>query len=175
MNRPIAMAPDNTAASLALSFLQLKPKKRSKTEQDILFQRWVSSTAARPKIAYVDEMDIIQAIKTGFSGNAIDRVNNTLALPQSWLAMILGITEKTMRSMRHRKALDKSSSDALFRIMKAYSAAYLLFGNPWHATAWLKEPSEAMGGATPIDLLDTSEGEALVHYELNSMRYGLPV
>jgi uncharacterized protein (DUF2384 family) len=48
------------------------------------------------------------------------------------------------------------------------------FGEADYAVQWLKEPNEALGGAVPLKLLATVEGDEIVRAELGAIEHGLP-
>jgi uncharacterized protein (DUF2384 family) len=50
-----------------------------------------------------------------------------------------------------------------------------VFEDAGYAVQWLKEPNEALGGATPLTLLATVEGDEVVHTELGAVEHGMPV
>ena len=51
----------------------------------------------------------------------------------------------------------------------------VVFGEADYAVQWLNEPNEALGGAIPLTLLATTEGDELVRAELGYIEHGLPI
>jgi putative toxin-antitoxin system antitoxin component (TIGR02293 family) len=47
------------------------------------------------------------------------------------------------------------------------------FGDPEKAELWLRRPNRALGGRTPIDLLETESGAEAVEQVLGRLAYGL--
>lgn len=65
------------------------------------------------------------------------------------------------------------TNDERYRI--ALEVATAVLEDEQEAKAWMEERSEALGGARPIDLVQTDEGLKQVLYELAQMDYGHPV
>lgn len=162
--------PLSRAGELAFEALRTP---RAKASASISWERRLTALVKRP-VRNCGTIDIIQGIEAGFPGLAVDLAEDALDLSQSDFAALLDTTEKTVRALKGRKTLDLTTSEKVYRLMKAYMAAYLLFGTANDAVGWLKEPSDALGGQVPLDLLTTAEGEALVHYEIGQMEYGHP-
>ena len=166
------------AASLTLELLSRFPKVHAKSvrKNHTMALELVTESMRELRNDYVhNSLEICQAIQHGFDGRTVELATEVLELSQGDVARIMDSTEKTVRTMKLRKTLDQTASDKVFRLVKAYVAAYILFEDADDAREWLKEPSEALGGAIPLDLLSSSEGEQLVHYEIAQMEYGHPV
>ena len=61
------------------------------------------------------------------------------------------------------------------RYLKALEVATMVLEDEQEARAWMEESSASLGGARPIDLVQTDEGLRLVLYELEQMDFGHPV
>lgn len=61
------------------------------------------------------------------------------------------------------------------RYRRALEVATAVLEDEQEASAWMKEPSVPLGGARPIDLVQTEEGLRQVLYELAQMDFGHPV
>ncbi len=60
-----------------------------------------------------------------------------------------------------------------YRIARAVVYAVDVFGETECAMQWLTEPNEALGGAIPLKLLATVEGDEIVRAELGAVEHGL--
>jgi uncharacterized protein (DUF2384 family) len=58
---------------------------------------------------------------------------------------------------------------------RARAHATSVFGDADYAMQWLHEPSDALGGATPVKLLATAGGDEIVRAELSAIEQGQPV
>jgi uncharacterized protein (DUF2384 family) len=81
---------------------------------------------------------------------------------------------KTIKA-RLGRALDTSSSELVLRGGRATTAAAELFGGFDAARRYLRTKNYALGGAIPLELLKTAEGERLVMNELHAQAEGGPL
>jgi putative toxin-antitoxin system antitoxin component (TIGR02293 family) len=87
---------------------------------------------------------------------------------------LLGRARKTLNELERRAHLSRADSDLLYRIARALVYAVSAFGETSYAVQWLKESNEALGGAVPLKLLATVEGDEIVRSELGAIEHGLP-
>ena len=71
------------------------------------------------------------------------------------------------------RRLTPSESDLVVRTATALSKAIDVLGEKNKAVHWLKSPNKALGGQTPLSLLDTSAGEHEVEALLDRIEYGV--
>ena len=70
--------------------------------------------------------------------------------------------------------LSLEESDRVYRIASAYRNALRLFEDDADsAQRWLGEPVKALGGATPLQHLDTEAGAAQVHDLIGRLEHGV--
>lgn len=106
-------------------------------------------------------------LMAGFSGEAViissALLLNTLAEAEKSFHMSF----KTIKSKLGRP-LDPAPSELALRMLRAALAAARVFGDVEAARKYLRTRNFALGGATPIDLLQTAEGERIVLNELQT-------
>lgn len=119
------------------------------------------------------DLDWIRALQAGLPASTVDTVMQRLGFS---LAEIEGLV-MPRRTLAHRRArnepLTRDESDRLARVAGVAINARDVFGSPDKAHAWLRRPNRALGGACPIDLLDTSDGTRLVEQVLGRIEHGL--
>jgi putative toxin-antitoxin system antitoxin component (TIGR02293 family) len=71
--------------------------------------------------------------------------------------------------------LSSSQSEQALRLGRIAVMAAELMGSAEHGRRYLRTPNFALGGATPLELLKTAEGEQLVLAELQAQADGGPV
>ncbi len=71
--------------------------------------------------------------------------------------------------------LNPSQSEQALRLARVATQAAELFGSAEAGRKYLRTPNFALGGATPLDLLRTGQGEQLVLAELQAQAAGGPV
>jgi putative toxin-antitoxin system antitoxin component (TIGR02293 family) len=120
-------------------------------------------------------IDLHREIEAGVPGNAIPNLLMVLDFTREDFSELLGRARKTLNELEQRTHLSRSDSDLLYRIARALVYAVSAFGESEYAVRWLKEPNEALGGAVPLKLLATVEGDEIVRAELGAIEHGLPV
>ncbi len=88
---------------------------------------------------------------------------------------VLGITERTMqrRAASATKTLDANASDRVLRLVSVVNQATQVLGSQQAAEQWLSSPAIGLDRRIPIDLLQSSEGTAMVKTLLSRMEYGV--
>ena len=88
---------------------------------------------------------------------------------------VLGITARTMqrRAASADKTLDANATDRTLRLISVTQQATGVFGSQEAAERWLCSPAMGLDQRTPIDLLQSSEGTAMVKTLLSRMEYGV--
>lgn len=80
------------------------------------------------------------------------------------------------RHLSHRRkivTLTPDQSDRLLRVVRIIAAAEETFRSQEKAARWLRRPSQALQGDTPMALLDTTEGSREVETLLHRIDHGL--
>ena len=88
---------------------------------------------------------------------------------------VLGITARTMqrRAASATKTLDANASDRALRLVSVVNQATEVLGSQQAAELWLSAPAVGLDQRIPIDLLQSSEGTAMVKTLLSRMEYGV--
>jgi putative toxin-antitoxin system antitoxin component (TIGR02293 family) len=123
----------------------------------------------------VSGIELHHAIEAGIPGHAIPILQSALGLTKQEFGVFLGRSRKTLSDLLQRKHLSRTDGDLLYRLARALVYAVSVFEDPDYAVQWLKEPNEALGGARPLNLLVTAEGNEIAHAELAAVEHGLPV
>jgi putative toxin-antitoxin system antitoxin component (TIGR02293 family) len=85
----------------------------------------------------------------------------------------LGISESTFRRREFSGRLTPVESDRLYRMADAVVSAEEVLGNRDKAIAWLHTPNRALGGETPLSMLDTEVGYQRVRDILGRIEHGV--
>ena len=73
---------------------------------------------------------------------------------------------------RHEERLARNESDRLYRLTRIVGLAKHYLGDAQAANRWLKRPNAALGGQTPLELMDTEPGARAVENVLGRIAYG---
>jgi putative toxin-antitoxin system antitoxin component (TIGR02293 family) len=97
-----------------------------------------------------------------------------LDLPARSVAEALSIPERTLHRLKHAAVVPAAVADKVARAHDVLDRAAEVLGSRAAARAWLTRPNPALGGKTPLSLLDTSLGWAEVKQVLGRIEHGVP-
>ena len=86
------------------------------------------------------------------------------------LFSILGTSSRTFR---RREVLNSVESDRLLRFVSVMRMAEDVFDGPDASRLWLHAENRALGGVTPVSLLDTDAGTRQVETVLGRLKHGV--
>ncbi len=115
----------------------------------------------------------IDAIRAGVGARVVDDMVEYLDVPKNVIFGILHTPESTAhRLIKDNRNLDAAASERVVRVADITRMAEETFGGREAATRWLKSANLALGGATPLSMLDTEPGAGEVRRILASINYG---
>ena len=127
-------------------------------------------------------LERISMIKHGIRATEAKRIIAELAIGQGAALKALNLSPATVnKKAKQDQTLSPSESERVIgfaRLVGQLEAVIQESGNPqgFDAAAWmsrwLNNPVPALGGARPIDLMDTMEGQALVSTTLAQLQSG---
>lgn len=118
-------------------------------------------------------MDWIEMLREGIPAAAIESILDVVRVPQSELARILGIPERTLARRKREGMLSSDESSKLLRLARVVSRAREVFDDPDAALDWLKTPNAALAGNAPLTLVDTDVGAESVLDTLGRIEHGV--
>jgi putative toxin-antitoxin system antitoxin component (TIGR02293 family) len=124
---------------------------------------------ARPRSV----LDWIALVRRGISAGAVDAAVRALGIGQTELARALDIPERTLARRKKEGVLNRDESGKLVRLARVVERAVDVFEDEAAALDWLKAPNAALGGASPISLLDTDLGSDAVLATLGRIEHGV--
>jgi putative toxin-antitoxin system antitoxin component (TIGR02293 family) len=168
------VADSHDVNAVALDLLRHRLLRRRGAGDPALMREWIEKRlAAGGRVMSGIEMH--REIEAGIPGSAIPTLLMVLGLTREDFSDLLGRARKTLNELIQREHLSRADSDFLYRIARALVHAVSVFGDVGYAVQWLKEFNEALGGASPLSLLATVEGDEVVHAEIGAVEHGLPV
>jgi putative toxin-antitoxin system antitoxin component (TIGR02293 family) len=117
--------------------------------------------------------DLMNLARQGLSKSAMDSLAQLLGLSTKDLVKYLHISERTLQRYNEDKKLSPELSDHLIQLARVYARAVEVFEDRDKAVKWLKYPSHALGGVTPISCSDNFSGIELILDELGRIEYGV--
>jgi putative toxin-antitoxin system antitoxin component (TIGR02293 family) len=127
-------------------------------------------------------LERIKLVKSRLPASQAKTIISDLAIPSGSASRALHVSVSTLnRKTKMREALTQDESErvlGLARLIGQVQAMVEESGDPagfdareWTAR-WLSEPLPALGGARPLDLMDTMEGQSLVAETLARVQSG---
>lgn len=115
----------------------------------------------------------IKDIRKGMPVSTIGHLSKRLHLEESYLLLIIGISDRTwQRRRKEKKPFDSVESDRLYRLAKVYARANEVFEDEDVVLDWLKTKNRALGDV-PLMLLDTEAGTDMVERVLTRIEHGV--
>lgn len=116
--------------------------------------------------------DLQSAIREGFPPVVVRKVMDSAGLTLKELAASLDLSPRSLQRRRERGRLASYESDRLYRLARIVALAKHHIGNGEAAARWLKRPNRALGGRSPLELVDTEPGARAVEDVLGRIAYG---
>lgn len=116
--------------------------------------------------------DLQSAIREGFPQAVVEEVMRSMHISLRELAATLDLSPRSLQRRRREGRLASFESDRLYRLARIVAIAKQYIGEAEAATRWLKRPNRALGGKTPLELVDTELGARTVENVLGRIAYG---
>src|SRR5207253_214252 len=118
------------------------------------------------------DRDLRDAIREGFPPAVVEELMRASDLTLKELAASLDLSPRSLQRRRREGRLARYESDRLFRLARIVALAKRYLGEEERAARWLKRPNRALGGNTPLELIDTEPGARAVENALGRIAYG---
>ena len=129
-----------------------------------------------------DPMDRVELVKTGVPAAGFVALASDLGMAKERLAVTLGLARATVdRKIRDNKVLSPDESSRVLGMASLVGQVQSLVAESgrvegfdagaWGSN-WLEQPVPALGGRRPAELMDTSEGQAIVSRLVTQMQSG---
>lgn len=114
-----------------------------------------------------------QSVRRGLPFQAFEAVTSNYRLPRPAVSRLMGTPERTLARRKRGARFQADESDRLVRVARLAALAEEVLGNRDKASRWLQKPSRALGGATPLEHLDTELGAVQVEQVLGRIGHGI--
>jgi putative toxin-antitoxin system antitoxin component (TIGR02293 family) len=115
----------------------------------------------------------IGVIREGVLARVVDDMVAYLGVPKHVIFALLHTPESTAHKLiKDNRHLDAAASERVVRVADITRMAEETFGGRGGATQWLTAENLALGGLTPLSMLDTEPGAGEIRRLLNSINYG---
>lgn len=124
---------------------------------------------ARPASA----LEWITLVRQGISASAVDAALRVMGVGQTELARALDIPERTLVRRKKEGKLSRDESGKLVRLAQVIERSVGVFEDERAALSWLRSPNTALGGNSPLSMLDTELGSVAVTNTLGRIEQGV--
>ena len=132
------------------------------------------TSASRSGLAVLRQPTLSE-IRNGLSASFLDHLKDTLDVTEAQLAGVVGIARQTLVRRKSQGVLRRDEGDRAAVVAKVFNMALAYFdGNREHALEWLKHPSPALAGETPLQHADTATGAEEVIDLIGRLEHGIP-
>jgi len=114
-----------------------------------------------------------ESILRGLPFQAFEAVTANFGLPKPVVSHVLRVPERTLMRRKRRARFPADESDRLVRVARIAALAEDVLGRRDKAGRWLQKPNRALGGATPLERLDTELGARQVEHILGRIAHGV--
>ncbi len=120
------------------------------------------------------ELDFVPIIREGFPVSVLASLRDHAKLSEEFICNSLRIAKRTAaRRKRGASRLKPVESELLLRLARVLASATEVLGSEEKGREWLTSVNRALGGVTPIDLLDTGLGFEQVMDTLTRIEHGV--
>jgi putative toxin-antitoxin system antitoxin component (TIGR02293 family) len=117
--------------------------------------------------------DLIERVRTGYSAKLVDYAGAFFDVPEKRVLKVVGVSSSTSHRYKQKvRPLDPAASERLHRVAIITRETIEAMGNEDLAKDWMLRPNLSLGGASPLDLLDTEIGANAVRRVLVSIAEG---
>ena len=118
-------------------------------------------------------IDLLAEVERGLPVRAYEAVAEALELSPAEEDRLLQVSLRTRARWKRRARLDPATSDRLVRLARIMALAVMVLESRENAVAWLREPSDALRGRSPLAAIATDPGAEKVSNMLYQMEHGV--
>ncbi len=118
-------------------------------------------------------LDLVATVRQGLPYRSLETLLDTLHMSIDEFSVRLAIPRRTLARRKDQGRLDVIESERLVRLAKILARANMVLGSGEKALRWLEQANRALGGAAPLDLLDTDVGAQEVENVLGRIEHGV--
>ena len=125
-------------------------------------------------VKVTSQLDFVPLLRAGLPWESFELATRALGLTLEEASASLRLPARTLaRRKRGAGRLAPQESERLLGMASVSARTLEVFGSPDKARRWLKGASRALGGVTPLSLLDTDVGTQAVEDELTRIEHGV--
>lgn len=123
---------------------------------------------------YSDNLRVAAMVEAGIRARAVKVFADAIGLTLPAIADVVLIPRRTLeRRIADNAILRTTESERVVRLGRLYARARDVFEDADEAARWLREPVDALGGRTPLDVSRTEPGAREVEQVLGRIEHGV--
>src|SRR5690242_8860655 len=146
---------------------------RLKTSKDRIMTQWVVHSGNKVHVYALTAADKIEIIRAGVTKKQLTEIKEEMDLDYDQLSQVLSTSRATLINKKRSEKFDAQISERLVMLNEVLGYGREVFGDKDNFNEWLRTPSEALGNATPLSLMDTLYGIDEVKKEIGRIAYGV--
>ena len=120
-----------------------------------------------------DRIDLIELSNKGLTKDALTHLSSFLCLSLRQMSTLLPITERTILRYTRNKHFNSVVSEQILKLAEVATRGVEVFGNKDKFINWMNQPCKALANKTPLSLLNSRFGIAMVLDELGRIEHGI--
>lgn len=118
--------------------------------------------------------DLREVLREGLPFRALESLAKAMEVQTAALTKIIRVAPRTLARRKGSESNFSSiESDRIYRVARIMSLSIEVLGSKEKAKEWLSRPSRALGGESPLSLLDTDVGAKQVEEVLGRITHGV--
>jgi|APHig6443717817_1056837.scaffolds.fasta_scaffold91046_2 putative toxin-antitoxin system antitoxin component (TIGR02293 family) len=113
----------------------------------------------------------VDTFRRGLSRKSFEKLKGVTGLDYHTLASALGVSSKTLQ---RKQVFDVIQSEKIYELAGLYALGMDYFGEDGFKR-WMERPLFSIGNQRPIELIDVSEGIALLKTEIMRLQHGIAI
>ena len=119
------------------------------------------------------DFNILKLTRQGLPKHVLVSLAKKISITIQELADIMHISERTLQRYDDDEIVKTEYAEKAIELARLYTRGETVFGSLDKFKLWMKTPLYVFKGETPISLLDTSIGFAIVFKELGRIEHGI--
>ncbi len=120
-----------------------------------------------------DGSDFVEEVRQGLPYACLEVLTKILGREVGDVGAVVGIPPRTLARRKQQRLLSPVESDRLYRVAYVAHVAAAALGGLEPSRVWLSRPNRALGGVSPLSLLDTDIGCRQVEDLLARLNHGI--
>jgi putative toxin-antitoxin system antitoxin component (TIGR02293 family) len=132
----------------------------------------LSEAADKPE-SYMTAMEKMGMLRAGITKKDLESLKQKTELSYDELARALCVTRATLINKKGKEKFNPSLSERIISLADIYSYGYEVFEDKERFNQWMTRPNKALGGRTPMELIDNLYGREEVRNIIGRIDYGV--